>query len=137
MTKVLVVLLALGVCSGCCDCENPAAPGVPTQTAAPTASPAPTAAPTAAANQPPELGIEVHPRNGTAPLTVLANMCFCADADRDALFYSFKWGDGQRGGSQFCRREHVYATPGQYRAIFCVSDHNNEDVCQSYVIRVQ
>jgi hypothetical protein len=124
------------VTSACCDCGNPAQPVVtPTPTAAPTVAPTATPRPVAT-NSPPELGLDVGPKNGPAPLSVLANMCFCSDADQDDLFYEFHWGDGKEGGSTFCRRTHVYGSPGTYQAYFCVTDRKSDTVCKGYRITV-
>src|SRR4051812_43324533 len=127
MKRLLAVLVLPLWASACCQCKNPTSPAVPTATAVPTPTAAPTSTPTVVpANSPPVLGIDVSPVQGTHPLSVLANMCMCSDADHDALFYEFHWGDGNNGGSTFCRRVHDYTAAGTYQAYFCVSDHKAE-----------
>lgn len=132
--RLAPVLFALACGSGN---SNPVIIIIATPTATVAATATATAAP--AKNGPPVLGMFVvpSPPAGAAPFDLLANMCRCSDPDADHLFFTLKWGDGTLNfRDSGCRFEHVYVAAGTYRAIFCVSDHINPDVCNDYLVKV-
>lgn len=117
------VVLLLGFV-GCSAGSGPAAP-LPQPPAGPSLPPTPrsSVAPPPA-NQPPHLEVRVTPTpiSGNAPLTINVNLCRSSDPDGDLLSYVFEYqGEGKRF-SAGCQERHVYATPVQARAVFCVSD---------------
>jgi hypothetical protein len=86
--------------------------------------PAGTPSTPSASNRPPVLDCNVDPSNGrgTVPFELTINLCRSLDPDGDPLSYSFSFGDGG-GESGFCRETHIYATPGSYAAVACVTDN--------------
>jgi PKD repeat protein len=70
-------------------------------------------------NQPPTVSVTATPTSGTAPLTV-AFTSNASDPERQALTYSWNFGDGQT--STQASPSHTYQAAGSYTAVLTVTD---------------
>jgi len=62
------------------------------------------------------------PISGKAPLAVAVNLCRSVDPEGDPLSYVYEYQAEGKRFSDDCQESHLYATPVQSQAVFCVSD---------------
>jgi hypothetical protein len=124
---------------GCDAGSGPGALPAPGQAPSPPPSPQPSPSP-APANLPPRLEVRVTPTpiGGGAPLSVYVNLCRSSDPDADRLSYVFEYqGEGKRFTSH-CEERHVYTTPVNSQAVFCVSDGMPRHlICRSFRVTLE
>ena len=144
MRRGRALLLAATCLATGCDEDNTTAPVTPTPppTTAPAPAPVPPTLPPAP-TQPVSLSVKLNPNppSGAAPLDLHVSLCGSRPVppvDDYPLTFTLDWGEGGRVHTRsFCREQHVYETPGTFRATFCASDGiAGHDSCASVRVKV-
>ena len=119
---------------------TPTASPTPTAPAAPTPSPTLPPAPTAPVSL--DVKLNPNPASGPAPLDLHVSLCGSRPVppvDGYPLTFTLAWGDDRRVHTRyFCRDDHVYDTPGIYRATFCATDCiEGHETCATVRVKVE
>jgi hypothetical protein len=136
-------LVGLALAAGCHH-ETTTAPATPTPTpvAAPTPAPSPTLPPAPTAPVSLDVKLNPSPATGAAPLDLHVSLCGSRPVppvDNYPLTFTLAWGDDHRVHIRyFCRDDHVYDTPGIYRATFCATDGiEGHETCATVRVKVE
>lgn len=137
------LLVAIACLAAGCNDEGSTAPSSPSPapSAVPTPVPLPPTLPPAP-TQPVSLAVKLNPNppSGAAPLDLHVSLCGSRPVppvDDYPLTFTLDWGEGRRHTRSFCRDQHIYETPGVYRATFCASDGiAGHESCASFRVRV-
>jgi len=137
-----VLLAGLCLAVGChhesATTPSSPSPAPPTVTLAPAPAPSLPPVPT----QPVSLSVKLNPNppSGIAPFSLGVSLCGSRPSppvDDFPLTFTLDWGDGRRHTRYFCRDDHVYDTPGIFRATFCATDGiEGHETCASVRVKV-
>jgi len=144
LARAVLAVAAAWLVPGCDHgtTTTPTASPTPTTSAAPAPPPSPTLPPAPTAPVSLDVKLNPSPATGAAPLDLHVSLCGSRPVppvDNYPLTFTLAWGDDHRVHTRyFCRDDHVYDTPGIYRATFCATDGiEGHETCATVRVKVE